>query len=71
MQREYSIALYIKATVYALSRGGIVADTKFEIGTVDGKIIRINEVLPPDSSRFWTAENDQPGRPRIVSINNS
>ena len=60
--REKSIEIYVKANAYAESKGIILADTKFEWGLVDGKIILIDEVLTPDSSRFWPAEKYEPGR---------
>ncbi len=62
--KEKSIALYEKAAAYALSRGLIIADTKFEFGFYDGKIILIDEVLTPDSSRFWFAEQYECGKPQ-------
>lgn len=58
---EISIALYTRAADYARSKGIIIADTKFELGEVDGKLILIDEVLTPDSSRFWPADDYQPG----------
>ncbi len=60
--RDQSIDLYLRARDYANKRGIIIADTKFEWGLVDGKIILIDEVLTPDSSRFWPAEDYAPGR---------
>ncbi|MEW6051467.1 MAG: phosphoribosylaminoimidazolesuccinocarboxamide synthase [Candidatus Zixiibacteriota bacterium] len=51
--REKSLAVYTKAADYALTRGIIIADTKFEFGYNDGAFILIDEVLSPDSSRFW------------------
>ncbi|MCU0666925.1 MAG: phosphoribosylaminoimidazolesuccinocarboxamide synthase [Candidatus Omnitrophica bacterium] len=60
--KDLSIAIYKKASLYALSRGIIIADTKFEFGVLDGKIILIDEVLTPDSSRFWPLEGYCPGR---------
>jgi len=61
--KEASIALYRFAADYALSRGIIIADTKFEFGlTDDGQLLLIDEVLTPDSSRFWPAEDYEPGR---------
>lgn len=61
--REASLALYQKAAAYALERGIIIADTKFELGlTEEGELILIDEVLTPDSSRFWPAEQYLPGR---------
>ena len=60
--RDKSIAIFKKASKYAESRGIILADTKFEWGIVDGKIILIDEVLTPDSSRFWPADKYESGR---------
>ncbi len=57
-----SIALYQKASLYAESKGIIIADTKFEFGRYNGKLILIDEVLTPDSSRFWPKEGYAPGR---------
>ena len=60
--RDLSIMLYTKAAEYAHSRGVIIADTKFEWGTTDdGELILIDEVLTPDSSRFWPADQYEPG----------
>ena len=59
--RDISLALYNQAYEYALQRGIIIADTKFEFGLIDGKVILIDEVLTPDSSRFWPAETYRPG----------
>ncbi|MBI5574709.1 MAG: phosphoribosylaminoimidazolesuccinocarboxamide synthase [Elusimicrobia bacterium] len=59
--KEKSIMLYEKASQYALSKGIIIADTKFEFGLVDEKIILIDEVFTPDSSRFWEKEKYSPG----------
>lgn len=60
--RDKSIAIFKSGSDYAESKGIILADTKFEWGTIDGKIILIDEVLTPDSSRFWPADKYQPGR---------
>jgi phosphoribosylaminoimidazole-succinocarboxamide synthase len=60
--RDKSIEIFEKAGQYAESRGIILADTKFEWGCTDEKIILIDEVLTPDSSRFWPADKYQPGR---------
>ncbi|MGD1042311.1 MAG: phosphoribosylaminoimidazolesuccinocarboxamide synthase [Sedimentisphaerales bacterium] len=60
--RDKSIDIFKKASKYAESKGIILADTKFEWGQVDNKIILIDEVLTPDSSRFWPADKYQPGR---------
>lgn len=51
-----SLKVYKKAAEYALERGIIVADTKFEFGLVDGRLLLVDEVLTPDSSRFWPAD---------------
>jgi phosphoribosylaminoimidazole-succinocarboxamide synthase len=59
--RDLTLAIYKKAAEYARSRGIIIADTKFEFGVVDGEIILADEVLTPDSSRFWPAETYAPG----------
>ena len=60
--RDYTIALYKKCAEYALSRGIIIADTKFEFGlNEDGEIILGDEMLTPDSSRFWQKEGYEPG----------
>ncbi|MBI4717609.1 MAG: phosphoribosylaminoimidazolesuccinocarboxamide synthase [Planctomycetes bacterium] len=60
--RDRSIDLYQRAAAYALERGIIIADTKFEWGRRDGEYLLIDEVLTPDSSRFWPADLYQPGR---------
>jgi phosphoribosylaminoimidazole-succinocarboxamide synthase len=60
--RDASLALYREAAAYALARGIIIADTKFEFGTIDGKLHLVDEALTPDSSRFWPASEYQPGR---------
>jgi len=58
---QTTLAIYEKGRAYAAERGIIVADTKFEFGFVDGKIHLIDEVLTPDSSRFWAADKYEPG----------
>jgi len=60
--RDVSLELYSKARDHAKSRGIILADTKFEFGIADGKLILIDEVLTPDSSRFWPLESYSPGK---------
>ena len=60
--REISLAIYKKARDYAGSKGIIIADTKFEFGTYEDEIILIDEVLPPDSSRFWPSSEYEPGK---------
>ena len=60
--REVTLQLYREAAAFALERGIIIADTKFEFGLVDGNLILIDEVLTPDSSRFWPADEYAPGQ---------
>jgi len=60
--RDKSTEIFKKASQYAESKGIILADTKFEWGETDDKIILIDEALTPDSSRFWPADKYQPGR---------
>ena len=60
--RDFSLAVYEKARAYADTKNIIIADTKFEFGYVDGKTILIDEILSPDSSRFWPAAEYEPGR---------
>src|SRR6202000_884993 len=59
--RDLTLSLYRKAADYARTRGIIIADTKFEFGVVDGEIILGDEVLTTHSSRFWPANQYQPG----------
>jgi phosphoribosylaminoimidazole-succinocarboxamide synthase len=60
--RAASMKIYNFARDYARQRGIIIADTKFEFGLLDGNLILIDEVLTPDSSRFWPADQYQPGK---------
>ena len=60
--KEKSIELYLKASEYAIRQGIIIADTKFEFGMIDDKIIIADEVLTPDSSRFWPLDEYEAGR---------
>ena len=60
--RQKSLDIYRRAAEHAKSRGIIIADTKFEFGWHEGKLILIDEVLTPDSSRFWPADQYQPGK---------
>ena len=60
--RDKSMEIFQKASEHAASKGILLADTKFEWGEVDGKVILIDEVLTPDSSRFWPADKYEPGR---------
>ncbi len=62
--RDLSLSLYREAREYARERGVIIADTKFEFGIIDGDIVLIDEVLTPDSSRFWPLDQYEPGRPQ-------
>jgi phosphoribosylaminoimidazole-succinocarboxamide synthase len=62
--RELSLRIYALAVEHAKNRGIIVADTKFEFGTVNDEIVLADEVLTPDSSRFWPAESYRPGGPQ-------
>jgi phosphoribosylaminoimidazole-succinocarboxamide synthase len=62
--RDYSLDLYSKASDYAAGRGIIIADTKFEWGRNGSDIILIDEILTPDSSRFWPQQGYQPGKPQ-------
>ena len=59
---EISVALYTFARDYAADRGILIADTKFEFGTLNGQIVLIDEALTPDSSRFWEASAHKPGK---------
>ncbi len=60
--RDLSLQIYTAARDYARQRGILIADTKFEFGLHNGELILIDEVLTPDSSRFWPADQYQPGR---------
>jgi len=60
--RDLTLAIYKNAADYARTRGIIIADTKFEFGIVDGQIVLADEVLTPDSSRFWPADQYAPGK---------
>ena len=62
--KEKSIHIYEKASEYALKRDIIIADTKFEFGLYNNEIIIIDELLTPDSSRFWPASKYEPGKPQ-------
>ncbi len=59
---DVCVRLYETAADYARSKGIIIADTKFELGMADGELILIDEVLTPDSSRFWPLDQYEPGR---------
>ena len=62
--RDVSLTLYSRASAWAEPRGIILADTKFEFGLVNGELLLIDEVLTPDSSRFWPVSDYAPGRPQ-------
>ena len=59
--REKSLAVYSAARGHAVTRGIIIADTKFEFGVIDGEVTLVDEALTPDSSRFWPADTYAPG----------
>jgi phosphoribosylaminoimidazole-succinocarboxamide synthase len=62
--RELSLAIYKKGSAFAEEKGIIIADTKFEFGLIGNEIILIDEILTPDSSRFWPKETYEPGGPQ-------
>jgi phosphoribosylaminoimidazole-succinocarboxamide synthase len=62
--KDVSLSIYEKAVSLAESRGIIIADTKFEFGLIDGDIVLIDEILTPDSSRFWPMDAYKPGQPQ-------
>jgi phosphoribosylaminoimidazole-succinocarboxamide synthase len=59
--RDLTLGIYSKAAAYAETRGIIIADTKFEFGFIDGRLVLADEVLTPDSSRFWPKDQYKPG----------
>ncbi|MGO4881422.1 MAG: phosphoribosylaminoimidazolesuccinocarboxamide synthase [Bryobacteraceae bacterium] len=59
--RDLTLKIYSRAAAYAETKGVIIADTKFEFGFVDGELVLGDEVLTPDSSRFWPADSYKPG----------
>jgi phosphoribosylaminoimidazole-succinocarboxamide synthase len=59
--RSVALELYTKGAEWAAARGILIADTKFELGLIDGELVLCDEVLTPDSSRFWPAESWKPG----------
>jgi phosphoribosylaminoimidazole-succinocarboxamide synthase len=63
--RDLTLAIYSRAARYAETRGILIADTKFEFGFVGGELVLGDEVLTPDSSRFWPAEKYKPGGPQF------
>ncbi len=62
--KELTLAIYQRAARYAATRGIVIADTKFEFGFVGDRLVLADEVLTPDSSRFWPRESYQPGGPQ-------
>jgi phosphoribosylaminoimidazole-succinocarboxamide synthase len=62
--RDFTLNIYTKAAAYARQRGIIIADTKFEFGRTAQGITLADEVLTPDSSRFWPADQYRPGQPQ-------
>jgi len=68
--KDFSLTLYIKAAEYARKRGIIIADTKFEFGIVNDEIIVIDELMTPDSSRFWPIDKYSLGKSQPVLISN-
>ena len=62
---ETSLAIYDRAKEYGKERGVVIAGTKFEFGLIEGEIILIDEILTPDSSRFWPADSYRPGGPQF------
>lgn len=62
--KDLTIKIYETARDIALEKGIIIADTKFEFGELDGEIVLIDEILTPDSSRFWFKEKYEPGKPQ-------
>jgi len=62
--KELTLSLYTQGVEFAAKRGIIICDTKFEFGTIDGKVSIIDEMLTPDSSRFWPAAEYAPGKPQ-------
>jgi phosphoribosylaminoimidazole-succinocarboxamide synthase len=59
---DVALAIYTKGREFARTKGLLIADTKFEFGLVDGRLVLIDEVLTPDSSRFWPADGYAPGK---------
>ncbi len=63
--RDLTLEIYTRAADYAAARGVLIADTKFEFGFVGGSLVLGDEVLTPDSSRFWPADTYRPGGPQL------
>jgi phosphoribosylaminoimidazole-succinocarboxamide synthase len=62
--KDLTLSIYGRAVDFAAKRGIIICDTKFEFGIIDGRICIVDEMLTPDSSRFWPADRYSPGRPQ-------
>jgi phosphoribosylaminoimidazole-succinocarboxamide synthase len=62
--KELTLSIYSRAVDFASTRGIIICDTKFEFGVIDGQITIVDEMLTPDSSRFWPASEYSPGKPQ-------
>ena len=62
--KDLTLSIYSRALDFAAKRGIIICDTKFEFGTIDGEIRIVDEMLTPDSSRFWPADQYSPGKPQ-------
>jgi phosphoribosylaminoimidazole-succinocarboxamide synthase len=62
--KELTLSIYSRAVEYASGRGIMIADTKFEFGVINGQIAIVDEMLTPDSSRFWPADQYSPGKPQ-------
>src|SRR5204863_8576872 len=62
--KELTLSIYSQAVDFASTRGIIICDTKFEFGVIDGNITIVDEMLTPDSSRFWPADQYSPGKPQ-------
>ncbi|HYR83950.1 MAG TPA: phosphoribosylaminoimidazolesuccinocarboxamide synthase [Terriglobia bacterium] len=62
--KELTLSIYNRAVEFASGRGIIICDTKFEFGVIDGRIAIVDEMLTPDSSRFWPADRYSPGKPQ-------
>ncbi len=63
--RDRTLEIYQRAASYALERGIILADTKFEFGFIENELVLADEVLTPDSSRYWPADMYRPGGPQF------
>ena len=62
--KKLTLSIYSRAVEFALKQGIVICDTKFEFGTINGQISIVDEMLTPDSSRFWPADQYSPGKPQ-------